>query len=151
MQTDTLTVQIASDAAVTVHGTVGIEAASRGVPTVCADRGYYGDWGFTHEASSREHYAELLATIHRLGVPTVEQRQRAMACFALRFAPAPEAAGLLHTRCDASGPVLYNDILGHLNGGQAALEAEVDTMRDWVASERPSYAVYARLRCHGRV
>ena len=149
--TDSLTAQIASDAAVTVHGTVGVEAVSRGVPTICADRNYYSDWGFTHEATSREHYAELLSTIHRLPKPTAEQRQRAMACTALRLAPAPAAAGHLRTRCDSSGSVLYEDILGYLNGGQAEIGKEVESMRDWLASEHSSYVAYARLRCHGGI
>jgi hypothetical protein len=139
--TDSATVQLASDAIVTVHGTIGIEAAARGLPVVCADRSYYSDWGFTHVAKSRDDYAALLAAIHTLPAPTDEQRARALAFAALSLAPPPTER--LRTSCDTSAPpMLYREILGRLDSERAALDAETTAIAEWLAMGRPSYAVY---------
>jgi len=142
--TDSTTVQLASDAIVTVHGTIGIEAAARGLPVLCADRSYYSDWGFTHVAKSRDDYAALLASIHTLPAPTDEQRGRAMAFAALSLAPPP--TGLLRTSCDTSGPMLYREILSRLDGDPAALRAETKAIEEWLGTRAPSYAAYYTTR-----
>ena len=147
-KSDSLTAIRAADAVITVHGTVALEAVAQGVPVICADRSYFSDWGFTHEAHSRDEYAALLENINNLPAPTEEQRRRAIACAAFALAPVAEAMGHIRLRCDSSGPVLYEDILDYLNGSPAALETEVDAMRDWLLSGHPSYAVYTRLRCY---
>jgi hypothetical protein len=144
--TDSMTVQLAVDGVVTVHGTAGIEAAARGVPVLCADRSYYTDWDFTHRAESREYYGELLSNIQKLSPPTEEQRMQAMACALAALAPVPEGRGLLRLRCDTSGPVLYEDIISLLENDVEALEKERVAMREWLATGSSSYSVFHKVK-----
>jgi len=144
--TDSLTVQVATDYVVTVHGTVAIEAAARGLPVLNADRSHYTDWGFTHLAKSRKDYADLLAGIQHLAPPTGEQQERAMAFGALSLAPTPGGIGLLRTSCDTSGPMLYAEILSRLERERAGFARERAAIADWIASRRPSYAAYHTTR-----
>jgi len=50
----------AVDGIVTCHGTVGIEAPSRGIPVLNADKSFYEKLGFTTASSSREEYVRNL-------------------------------------------------------------------------------------------
>jgi hypothetical protein len=143
---DSLTVQLSADVLVTVHGTVGIEAAARGIPVLNADRSHYTEWGFTHLAKSRDDYAELLSRIASLAPPTLEQRERAMAFAALALAPPPAALGLLRTSCDTSGPVLYEEIAQRFRRDAGALDREQAAIRQWLASGRASYAAAQTIR-----
>ncbi len=141
-ETDSLTVQIAADYVVTVHGTVAIEAVARGLPVLCADRSYYSDWDFTYLAKSREDYAELLARVQMLSPPTKEQQRRAMACAALSLAPISEGRKLLRTSCDTTGTMLYEEIFSRFHHEKAGLSREIEAIREWMASGHPSYAAY---------
>ena len=146
-ETDSLTTQVAADYAVTVHGTVAIEATARGVPVLCADRSYYSDWGFARAAQSREEYAQLLASIQSLARPTEEHRQRAMAFAALSLAPTPEARGLLRTSCDSSDRrMLYEEIVARFERGKESLLVEQNEIGEWLASSSPSYAACQTIR-----
>jgi hypothetical protein len=149
--TDSLTVQLAADVIVTVHGTVGIEAAARGCPILNADRSHYTEWGFTHVAKSREDYAELLARIDSLTPPTLEQRERAMAFAALALAPPPEALGLVRTSCDTSdGALLYRQIAERFRRDPVGLAPERQAIGEWLAGRHPSYAAAQTVRwCQG--
>ena len=151
-ETDSLTTQVAADYAVTVHGTVAIEATARGVPVLCADRSYYSDWGFARAAQSREEYAQLLASIQSLARPTEEQRQRAMAFAALVSAPAPEAMGLLRTSCDSSDRrMLYEEIVARFERGKESLLVEQSAIGEWLANSSPSYAACQTIRHYAKV
>jgi len=144
--TDSLTVQLAADVLVTVHGTVGIEAAARGFPVLNADRSHYTEWGFTHAAKSREDYGELLSRIASLTPPTLEQRERAMAFAALALAPPPAALGLVRTSCDTSGAMLYQEIAERFRREPAGLGRERQAIGEWLASRHPSYAAAQTIR-----
>ncbi len=65
------------DYCVTVRGTVGIEAASFGVPVLTAGTGRYDDKGFTVDSASREQYLEKIARIHEIPSLTTEQQELA--------------------------------------------------------------------------
>jgi hypothetical protein len=149
-ETDSLTVQNASDAIVTVHGTIGIEAVCQGVPVLCADTNYYADWGFVHQAKSREDYVNALATVQHLPRPTAEQKERAFACAAIRFSPVPKDAGVMQIKCDASGNILYHDIMERLDHGEQSMQREIDAMRRWLQSDLSSYAIHTRLSNYER-
>jgi hypothetical protein len=142
--TDSLTVQLAADAVVTVHGTIAIEAAARGLPVLCADRSYYSDWDFTHVAKSRDDYAALLANVQALAAPTDEQRSHATAFAALSLAPPPTRR--LRTSCDTSGPLLYREILERMTGEADAMAAERAAIAQWMTARHPSYAAYLTSR-----
>ena len=65
------------DYCVTVRGTIGLEAASFGIPVLTAGTGRYDHKGFTIDSASREQYVERLASIHALPRLTPSQRELA--------------------------------------------------------------------------
>ncbi len=67
----------AIDYAVTVRGTVGIEAALFGVPVLTAGTGRYDHHGFTIDSESRVEYLQRLAYIESIPRLTPEQIERA--------------------------------------------------------------------------
>lgn len=62
----TLSLFNAIDCCVTVRGTVGIEAASFGVPVLTAGTGRYDRLGFTLDSETREEYLDRLANAHEI-------------------------------------------------------------------------------------
>lgn len=62
-----------ADYAVTVRGTVGIEAALHGIPVVTAGTGRYDRRGFTLDSATREEYLSKLANLHCYPRLTPEQ------------------------------------------------------------------------------
>lgn len=65
------------DYCVTVSGTVGIEAASLGIPVLTAATGRYSHKGFTIDSESREQYLGTIARIQ--DIPRLSTSQRALA------------------------------------------------------------------------
>jgi hypothetical protein len=65
------------DYCVTVRGTIGIEAASFGIPVLTAGSGRYDRRGFTIDSDSREEYLARLACLHT--VPRLSTAQRELA------------------------------------------------------------------------
>lgn len=146
---DSLAVQRAADAIVTIQGTVAIEGAVAGKPVLCADSGMYTDWGFTHFATSRQDYAEKLRGILDLAPPTPDQRERAMAYVATAVAPPPEPAHGLKLSCDTlfiEGK-LYPRVLEILTTNREAVEREIHLIREWMRSGRlHSFNVWKTVR-----
>lgn len=70
-----------ADACITVRGTVGIEAATFGVPVLTAGTGRYDRHGFTVDSDTRAAYLDAVAGVASLPRLTPEQRE-----LALRFA-----------------------------------------------------------------
>ena len=69
------------DYCVTVRGTVGIEAAARGINALTAGTGRYSGHGFTIDSSSKEEYLARLASIHEVP-PMAAARQELAERFA---------------------------------------------------------------------
>jgi hypothetical protein len=65
------------DYCVTVRGTVGIEAASFGIPVLTAGTGRYDRLGFTVDSESRGQYLDRLAHIQDLPLLTARERELA--------------------------------------------------------------------------
>jgi hypothetical protein len=65
------------DYCVTVRGTVGIEAASFGIPVLTAGTGRYDGRGFTIDSETRDEYLERIRGIHRIAPLSPEQREMA--------------------------------------------------------------------------
>jgi len=61
----------------TVRGTVGVEAASFGIPVLTAGTGRYDHRGFTIDSESRAEYLARIADIHE--IPPLSPVQRALA------------------------------------------------------------------------
>lgn len=144
---DSLTTQVAADYIVTVHGTIAIEATARGVPVICADQSYYGDWGFTYTAQSREEYIQLLENIEDCAPPSEEQQKLAMAFAALALSPTPNDLGLLQNSCDTSERIfLYGEIASCFDEYRNnALLIEQRAIGKWMESSHPSYSAYQTI------
>ena len=65
------------DYCLTVRGTVGIEAAARGIPVITGGTGRYDHCGFTIDSETPEQYLERIARIEALPPLTPEQRELA--------------------------------------------------------------------------
>ncbi|WP_337286873.1 hypothetical protein [Candidatus Methylomirabilis sp.] len=65
------------DYCVTVRGTIGIEAAVRGIPVLTAGTGRYDHKGFTVDSETREEYLERIA--HIQDIPPLSPTQRELA------------------------------------------------------------------------
>lgn len=65
------------DYCVTVRGTVGIEAASFGIPVLTAGTGRYDGKGFTIDSESRDQYLDRIARIHEIPSLSLDQRELA--------------------------------------------------------------------------
>ncbi|MCC2643388.1 MAG: uncharacterized protein K0S45_3801 [Nitrospira sp.] len=73
----TLSLYSVMDYCVTVRGTVGIEAATFGIPVFTAGTGRYDRLGFTIDSESRAQYLDRLAHIHETPPLSSEQRELA--------------------------------------------------------------------------
>jgi hypothetical protein len=124
LYTDSKTMLTAADCVVTVHGTVSLEAAALGLPVILADRSYFSNWGFGHVARDRADYLRLLSMAGRLATPSLVERDRARAAFALALTEPPEETGALHMSCDGFGSALYREIIGHVRSRTGALAKE---------------------------
>jgi hypothetical protein len=124
--TDSQTALTAADAVVTVHGTIGLEAAAAGVPVILADRSYFSDWGIAQLASDRADYVRLLKQAGTLQRPAAADCDRAKACFALAFAEPASEVGAMRISCDSTGVALFDEIAGRFGASafERAREAE---------------------------
>lgn len=134
------------DGVVTVHGTVALEATAAGRWVIAADRSYYGDWGFVHQATSRDHYADLLRQADRLAPPVARQRDLAAACLAAAIGAPPEGQAWLEIQCDSTGLPLYDEAVRILSDPATGLATEVGAIRAWMESGDPSFAAFRRVQ-----
>jgi hypothetical protein len=143
LDTDSQTVINAADAIVTVHGTIGLEAAAQGVPVIVADRSYYSDWDVAHAATSRNSYFALLGEAGCLPRPDHAAQERARACFALALGEPPDEVGALRISCDSTGSKLYDEISGRYRSGQASLVSETARVAAFLAQDHiDSFAAF---------
>lgn len=143
MKTDSETAMTAADAIVTVHGTVGLEAAARGRAVVMGDRSYFSDWKIGHVAASRDDYRRLLSNISRLAPPDEAARQRAMACFAMALAEPPDFTGAMQMSCDTGGLALYAEITERIVKWPDECAREIGRIAQFLdQSEIDSYAAF---------
>jgi len=146
LATETQTVLTAADAIVTVHGTVGIEAAAIGKAVLLADRSYYADWNFAHVASGRADYLEKLGCISALSQPDQKARDEASACFALALAEPPTEMEAMPMICDSQGAKIYPEISRLLNE-PTILNAEIQQMSEFLnQSVFDSYASWRLIK-----
>ena len=65
------------DYCVTVRGTIGIEAATLGIPVITAGTGRYEGKGFTIDPASREQYLDRIARIQEIAPLSAAERELA--------------------------------------------------------------------------
>lgn len=146
---DTATALLACDSVVTVHGTIAVEAAARGLPVLAADRSYFSDWNLATEAWSRVDYETKLAGIAGLQPPPGDLRMRAAACAAVTLAAPPTESGSLRLPCDSGGAALLREIAPRLGGERPDMQRERRNIARFLAQDAvDSYAAYNLVRMH---
>jgi hypothetical protein len=142
----TTAAQDLADSIVTVHGTVGMEAAARGKAVLCADFNPYQDWGFVTTATSREHYQELISNIEVLQSPSLAQTLDAAACLYLNIAPVDSTVGLLRLVGDHVDSRMLFKGLKEITRQKDVIEKQGMFVREWLASETKSFSVFYKMR-----
>ncbi len=66
------------DGAITLGGTIGLEAAAVGLPAIASDAAHYSGWGFNYAFSSTEEYFALLRRCKDTPKLTQEKIERAL-------------------------------------------------------------------------
>lgn len=135
-----------ADAVVTVHGTVGLEAAINNLPVICADRSYYSDWPFTYFARSRDEYKSLLLNILEVCASQIDNKDSAAACFAAALSHPNETDQRMKLRCDSMSAELYKDIYRFHRLSPEICINESKLISEWLSSGTSSYAVYTLLK-----
>lgn len=116
------------------------------MPVICADRGYYSDWPFTHFACSREHYKDLLTRVVELCESRVDGEDMAAACFAAALSQPNDIDRRMRLECDSMTTRLYKGISSlHQSKSNLCLD-ESRLISEWLSSGFSSYAVYALLK-----
>ncbi len=127
-----------ADYAVTVRGTVGIEAALFGVPVLTAGTGRYDRRGFTIDSSSREEYLHRLATLEtqprlspeqlelaeRFAYATLFYRPLELSCVTLEYERHGKAIPLVTVHCQTREQWLASPDMRTLSGWLAEGRAE---------------------------
>jgi len=129
------------DGVVTVHGTIGIEAAASGKPVLLADRGWYDDAGFAQCPETRQDYLD------RLSQPWWENNDLENAatnaqCFAGFFFGHPDWQTQLKLADDSAQDAIYDDIPRLFQSAGAALDEEISLLRKWHDNDHRFYHIY---------
>ncbi len=135
-------------AVVTVHGTVAVEAAARGIPVLCADKSLFSDWEFSVVAASRDEFLQRLSAIETLPAPDPQQIARAAAYAYLAVGPGEPETGLLRLPADHVAPArMFGNLLAlATNGGVVRQQGRL--IADWLDSGSSSFAVHHKVRLH---
>lgn len=135
------------DACVTVRGTVGIEAATFGIPVLTAGSGRYDRRGFTIDSTSREEYLSRLAAIENVGqlaAPEHELAERyAYGLFVRR--PLRLTTALLEYQKDAKASVRTR--VTARTAGELRRAPDLNAFSRWVASGAEDFDAAAVDAC----
>lgn len=74
---NTSSLRCCADVILTVHGTIGLEFACLGVPTILSGTPFYSGFGFTHEPKTTSEYAQLVCNAASL--PRLSETEVSMA------------------------------------------------------------------------
>ena len=127
----------------TVRGTIGIEAAYRGIPVLTAGTGRYDRLGFTVDSDDRETYLARLRHLETLPPLTPAElelaKKYAFGTFALR--PTPLSSVQFAFRKDARASLEASLTVADL----AALRSATDvvSLGDWIRSGEDDYCNWA--------
>jgi len=129
------------DYCLTVRGTIGLEAASHGIPTLTAGTGRYDRRGFTIDSDTRNEYLSKLENIEDIPPMTDEQREHATlyayGIFNLR--PTPLKVISMSYRRDETASM---EIAFNLNP-DVDLKSfyDVKSIRAWIESGKEDYLI----------
>ena len=130
----TLSLYSVMDYCVTVRGTVGIEAASFGIPVLTAGTGRYDRLGFTIDSESRAQYLDRLAHIHKfLRFRRAARVGRAVCPWGVHCAALQSAHGDVGVSARCQGELADRVCLPR--AGRAGC-ADLRALADWIRSGR---------------
>ena len=131
----------AIDAAVTCHGTIGVEAVAMGRPVLVGDRGWYDDMGFVLKADNKKHFIELLGT-EWWSDGDREENARLARRFAGILWGIPENQGEFFLEDDSKQWELYGKNISLIKNHGGPIEVEMEKIRQWYHSQAPNYHVH---------
>ncbi len=137
-------VMTAVDGLVTMHGTAGIEYALSGKPVLCADHGWYSQFGFAHVAESRGRYEDLLQQRWWEDHDPTATEARAALFAGLYYGIPTWQAGLVLPDDIAQDSIcgLVQPLLGD---NTAAVREELVTIRNWFEAGHVAYHPFKML------
>jgi hypothetical protein len=127
------------DYCVTVRGTIGVEASSRGIVTITAGSGRYDHRGFTVDSETRQEYLGKLARVQEL--PRLDAAKRelaerfAYAAFVLR----PLPLTTLSIRYERDREATMRVSLNATSAEQLRTAADLNAFAEWVGSANEDF------------
>jgi hypothetical protein len=149
-ETDAQTALNATDVVVTVHGTIAIEAAAKGLPVITADRSVVTGWPFAEAALSRDDYERKLRGLATLSKLSARDTDLAAALMLFKFGEPSSASRTLVIKDDARGLDAYRDAITLLQGPRDVLRKEVANIKEFLLQdEHDAYAVHHVIKALG--
>jgi hypothetical protein len=134
----------AVDGIVTLHGTIGVEAAANGIPVLAAGPGWYDHLGFVRRSTTRGDYIRDLAHAWWLDCPREEARRTAE-MFAGWYFSRHDDGRQIRFGEDHEGSRNYPLVIAALEHSRNDLEAEADDVNAWWRSQEQHYHTF-RMR-----
>jgi len=148
-QTSVNTILDITDSIVTVHGTIGIEAAAKGIPVLAADQSYYSDWNFVETAKNRAEYIEKLKNIEHPKTLSKEIIGNARAFAYLSIAPAEEEINIKRLIADHTEPNrMFNDLINICKNEKEIIRTQSELIHNWINSETNNFCIYHKINFH---
>ena len=129
------------DAAVTLHGTTGIEMTSNGKPVLVATKGWYGELGFVVLKDTKESYKAALKSFWWLAEDK-NKNQELSNIFAGYYFCVPKEENSIFLPNDSDQTKLYKihaDLLDHQKN---LIEEEIKMMKRWINSDINHYHIF---------
>lgn len=130
----TLSLFSVMDYCVTVRGTVGIEAASFGIPVFTAGTGRYDRRGFTIDSDTRAQYLERLRLIHETPPLSADQRDLAERFAYGIFLARPFSLRTVTMEFQRDAKVSLQSTVHVPKGQDPATAPDLKLLTDWVRS-----------------
>jgi len=135
------------DAIITYHGTSAIEFASKGIPVLIPDRGWFHDIGFCIWSRTREEYLDYLKT-EWWEEFDIEKSKNLAKVFAGWHFTITKWQEKIFMEDDSLQNELYDHLIDIFNSeNKRSLNKEILTLRDWFYSNYRLYNTF-KLRFH---
>ena len=119
-----------TDAAVTYHGTIGIELTSIGKPVLVADVGWYGNIGFVQVARSRNEYQKMLNSKWWVEMNMIDAQKLALE-FAGWYFSLPDWQSNVVWPDDSQQSKIYDTADSFFNEYNKIYEKELELIYQW--------------------
>ena len=137
----TLSLYSVMDYCVTVRGTVGIEAASFGIPVFTAGTGRYDRRGFTIDSDTRSQYLDRLRRIHETPPMSADQRDLAERFAYGIFLARPFSLRTVTMEFQRDAKVSLQSTVHVPQGQDLAAAPDLRLLTDWVRSGMEDFLV----------